>query len=88
MLLPTLIVWLMLLPFRYVLLYCVADVIAKEADGIACHGGCGLWSDVITIGGRWISHWVTLFNFSLGFGLLHRTSSHIWGRWVLAYIFV
>ena len=29
---------------------------AKVADGIACQAGCGLWSDVITISGRWNSH--------------------------------
>ena len=62
MLLP---MWLMLLPFDSVDVICVADVIAKVADGIAYHGGCGLWSDVITIGGRWNSHRVTLFLFQL-----------------------
>ena len=63
--------------------HCVADVIAKVADGIAFHGGCGLWSDVITMSGRWNSHWVILFYLSFSSGLLHRTSSHIWGRWYL-----
>ena len=47
-------VWLMLLPFDM----CCCDCVA---DGIAYQGGCGLWSDVITIGGRWNSHRVTLF---------------------------
>ena len=61
MLLPSLIVWLMLLPFDKIDVVCVADVIAKVADGIAYQGGCGLWSDVITIGGRWNGHRVTLF---------------------------
>ena len=53
--------WLMVLPFDMIDVICVADVIAKMADGIAHQGGCGLWSDVITIGGRWNSHRVTLF---------------------------
>ena len=52
---------------------------AKVADGIAYQGGCGLWSDVITISG----HWVNLFYFNFSSGLLHRTSSHMWGRWYL-----
>ena len=39
----------------------MVDVIAKVADGIAYHGGCGIWSDVITIGGRCSSHWVICF---------------------------
>ena len=34
---------------------------AKVADGIADQGGCGLWSDVITTGGKWNSHRVTCF---------------------------
>ena len=83
MLLPSLIVWLILLPFDMCCCHCVADVIAKVADGIAYHGGCGLWSDVITISGRWNSHWVTLFYLSFSSGLLYRTSSHMWGRWYL-----
>ena len=57
---------------------------AKVADGIAYQGGCGLWSDVITMSGRWNSHWVTLFYFNFSSGLLHRTSSHMWGRWYFA----
>ena len=60
--------------------HCVADVIAKVADGIAYHGVCGLWSDVITMCARWNSHWVILFYLSFSSGLLHRTSSYIWGR--------
>ena len=36
------IVWQMLLPFDIVDVICVADVIAKVADGIAYHDGCGL----------------------------------------------
>ena len=53
--------------------HCLADVIAKVADGIAYHGGCGLWSDVITISGRWNSHWVTLFYFSFSSRLLQES---------------
>ena len=34
---------------------------AKVTGGIAYQGGCGLWSDVITISGRWNSHRVTCF---------------------------
>ena len=57
--------WLMLLPFDIADVICVADVIAKVADGMDYHGGCGLWSDVVTIGGRWNGHGVTLFLFQL-----------------------
>ena len=53
--------WLMVLPFYKIGAVFVADVIAKVADGIAYQGGCGLWSDIITIGGRQNGHWVTLF---------------------------
>ena len=42
MLLPSLFVWLMFLPSNHICCSCcVADVIAKVADGIAYHGGCG-----------------------------------------------
>ena len=55
------IVWQMLLPlWLMVLPFCEIGVVFV-ADGIAYQGGCGLWSDVITIGGRWNGHWVTLF---------------------------
>ena len=41
-----------------------------------------LWSDVMTISDRWYGHRV-LFYFSFSSGLLHRTSSHMWGKWYL-----
>ena len=44
--------------------------------------GVEVLADVIAISGRWNSHWVN-FYFNLSSGLLHRTSSHIWGRWYL-----
>ena len=46
---------------------CVADVIAMVAEGIAYHGGCGLWSDVITIGGRWKGHFVFISDLVLDY---------------------
>ena len=70
MLLP---LWLMVLPFTKIDVVCVADVVAKVADGIAYQGGCGLWSDVITIGGRWPQGHFVYFSFSSG--QLHRTTS-------------
>ena len=51
MLLP---IWLMLLPF--VTCFVRQMLFARVADGIANPGGCG--SDVMTMGGRWNSHWV------------------------------
>ena len=80
MLLP---LWLMVLPFDMIDVVCVADVIAKVADGITYQAGCGLWSDDITIGGRWNGHRITFFYFSFSSGLLYRTPSHRWGRWYL-----
>ena len=50
----------MVLPFDMI------DVIAKVADGIAYQVGGGFfWSNVITMGGRWNGHRVTLFIFQL-----------------------
>ena len=46
----------------------VTDVIANVADGIAYQGGCGLWSDVIAISGRWNGHNVTCFISALVLG--------------------
>ena len=62
---------------------CVADVITEDADGIAYQGGCRLWSDVITIGADGMATGSLCFYFSFSSGLLHRTSSHVWGRWYL-----
>ena len=44
--------------------------------------GVEVLADVIAISGRWNGHWVN-FYFSLNSGMLHMTSSHIWGRWYL-----
>ena len=43
----------------------------------------GVWSDVITMCGRWNSHWVLLFISPWVLGCVNRTSSHMWGRWYL-----
>ena len=63
------IVWQMLLPLCLVVLpfdvIYVPDVICKVADGITYQGGCGLWSDVITISDRWNGHRVTCFTSAL-----------------------
>ena len=45
--------------------------------------GVEVLADVIAISHRWNSHWVNFFYFSLRSVPLHRTSSHIWGRWYL-----
>ena len=44
--------------------------------------GVKVLANVVTMSSRWNSHWV-IFYFNLSSGLLHRTSSHIWGRWYL-----
>ena len=38
---------------------------SKVADGIAYQGECDVWSDVMTISGRWNAHKVTCFTSAL-----------------------
>ena len=79
MLLP---LWLMVLPFYRIDASFVADVICQGGRWNSLPGWVMLWSDVITISNRWNGHRV-LFCFSLSSGLLHRTLSHMRGRWYL-----
>ena len=58
MLLP---LWLVVLPFDSLMWFMWQMLFAKVADGIVYQGGCGLWSDVIAISGRWNSDSVTCF---------------------------
>ena len=51
------------------------------ADVIATTGWCEL--AVVIASGRWNSHRVFLFYFSLSSDMLTRTSSHTCGRWYL-----
>ena len=79
MLLP---LWLMVMPFCRIDVSFMADVICQSGRWNSLPGWVMLWSDVITISGRWNDHRVLCY-FSLSSGLLHRTSSHMWGRWYL-----
>ena len=56
--------WLVVLPFDnfdMIDVICVADVICQGGRWTSLLGGCRLWSDIITISGRWNSHRVTCF---------------------------
>ena len=68
--------------FCMIVVSLVADIICQGGRWNGLPGWVMLWSDVITISGRWNGHRV-LFYFNLSSGLLHRTSSHMWGRWYL-----
>ena len=75
--------WLLVMPFYKINVSFLADVICKGGRWNSLPGWVMLWSNVYSH--KWQMEWPegTCFHFSLSSGLLHRTSSHMWGRWYL-----
>ena len=60
---------------------------AKVAVGIPYQGGCGLWSNVITISGIWNGHKVTCFTSALVLDCCTEPHPYV-GQMVFTYVLV